>query len=288
VDGFTFYLKPDTLAMLFRGFTRSKVMNRLTRALLRACLAALAFYAFPTFESFGKNSVYLSVQDDAARKFDEYEFLPTDDEAARLDAFFNELRTQHNMRGYIVGYHAPQIERGIFLRRVHGDKRYLTEARGLEPNRIIVLDGGYKGVLTIELWLVPDGAPPPQPTATVPRPRINYQASYKFDMECLECSPAANLDLYGLGEGLKFYADELRRQPNSRGLILVRPGRYVAMRRALSEARQAKKLLVQDYRINASRIVIKAGARDKDNVAAAEMWVVPRGAKLPTLARTAR
>jgi hypothetical protein len=215
-------------------------------------------------------------------KLDEYGDLPTDDEAAYLDLFAERLFKQPKLHGYILAYTEPRMERGAYLRRIYGIGRYLTEARGIEPNRVVVVDGGYREKFATQLWLVPEGAEPPSPAPTVSQPQINTSSTYQFDAECLNCSPAVNLYLYGLDEGLKFYAEELRKKPNSRGLIIVRPDRNVSVREALKEARRARSLLARNHGINASRIVIRSGRSRNDGTAVVEMWIVPRGAKQPT------
>ncbi|HKO61315.1 MAG TPA: hypothetical protein VJV03_09160 [Pyrinomonadaceae bacterium] len=212
----------------------------------------------------------------SATKFDEYKSLPTDDEAARLDAFFNELQAQPHLKGYIVAYNSADALPGPFLRRLYGDQKYLTDTRGIAPDRIIAVDGGYRNESATELWLVPTGASPPQSSDAVTEPRVVHRKAYMFDMECLECSPAVQLDLFGMDEGLRFYANELRTHATARAQIIVRPGQEVGLRQALNEAKQAKKLLVRDHGINGRRITVKAASRRKDNVAVAEMWVVSR------------
>ncbi len=254
-----------------------------TRLAGRLCLVALALGAIVSHHSVVQISVSSSPQDLTARKFDEYKNLSTDDEAAHLDAFVNELQAQPNLLGYIVGYNVADALRGPFLRRLHGDKQYLTHARGIAPERIIAVDAGYRNESATELWLVPNGAVPPQPTNLASRPRVDPRETYMFDLECLECSPAVQLDLFGMDEGLQFYATELSTQSHARAVIIVRPGQDVRIRQALIEAKRAKELLIRNYRIEAKRIVVKAGARNKDNVAVAEMWVVPQGATLPGL-----
>ena len=212
-------------------------------------------------------------------KLDEYGDLPTDDEAAHLDLFAERLFKQPRFYGYILAYSEPRMERGSYLRRIHGISRYLTEARGIEAARIVVVDGGYREKFVTQLWLIHEGAEPPSPTPTISQPRINTTSAYQFDGECLNCAPAVNLYLYGLDEGLNFYAEELRKNADSRGLIIVRPDRNFSVREALKEARSAKRLLVNNYGVDANRITIRSGSSRNDGTAVAEMWVVPRGAK---------
>ncbi|HEX6189903.1 MAG TPA: hypothetical protein VFZ40_17635 [Pyrinomonadaceae bacterium] len=218
-------------------------------------------------------SVTPAQQQAAPTKFDSYADLPTDDEAARLDAFAEALRNQSHLRGYLIGYNQTNVAPGVFLRRLYGDQRYLVEMRGLASSRVVVIEGGYRERLTIELWLVPNDSTPPTPNPTS-SPPANSGKRRLFDEECLECSPAVNLDLYGLSDGLKFYAEALRKNPRARGLIVVRPGQEIGARGTLAEARKAKRLLIREHRIDARRITINVARRRRDNVATAEMWIL--------------
>jgi hypothetical protein len=230
--------------------------------LLSTLLFALAFAA---------NVLCLAGQT-APTKFDSYVNLSTDDEAAHLDLFQEALRKNAAVRGYLIGYHPISTPPGVFLRRVYGDQRYLVEMRGLDPKRVLAIDGGCRNKFTMELWLVPNESRPPTPTPTCFGPPPAERLL--FDEECLECSPAVNLDLDGLVEGLKFYAATLRDNPLLRGLILVRPGEHVETRGALGEGRKAKRRLTRDFRIPSRRVTVRLAPRRKDNLSTAEMWVI--------------
>jgi hypothetical protein len=198
-------------------------------------------------------------------KIDEYGDLPTDDEAAHLDLFADRLFKQPKVRGQIIAYSEPQTERGYYLRRIYGIGKYLTDARGIEANRVAVVDAGYSERFTTELWLIPEGASPPSPISKLAQPTESISA-YKFDEECLDCSPAVDLYLYGL---------------DARGVMIVRPDHDVSVRTALNEARKAKRLLVKRHGISANRISIKSARARNDGTATVEMWVVPAGARMP-------
>jgi hypothetical protein len=215
-------------------------------------------------------------------KLDEYGDLGTDDEAARLDLLANKLFSQSSLRAQIVAYSDLRMERGYYLRRIYGIGKYLTHARGIEANRVAVVDGGYKNQFSTELWLIPEGAKPPTPVSKVPKPSVRISSAYKFDEECLDCAPAVGLYLYGLDEGLQFYAEVLRKYPAARGLIIVRPDEDVSLRRALNEARKARSLLIKRYGIDANQVVVKSARSRNDGTAIVEMWVVPASAKFPT------
>lgn len=215
-----------------------------------------------------------ALQNIAATKFDSYDHLPTDDEAARLDAFTVALLRQPNVRGYLVGYAERSIPKGVLLRRLYGDQRYLVELRGLERSRVVVVEGGYRDKFTIELWPVPNNAAPPEllPNST----DRSIPKSYMFDEECLECGPAVNLDLFGLNEGLKFFADALQKDLDTRAVIAVRRSTHYRSRAAIDDARKAKRILIRVYRIDATRITINLAPRRRDNLSMAEMWIVGR------------
>jgi hypothetical protein len=212
----------------------------------------------------------------AQTKFDSYGRLVTDDEAAHLDLFDEQLRNHPNTRGYLVGYNDPSVPPGVFLRRLYGDQQYLTEIRGLEPNRLSVIDGGYRDRFTIEMWIAPLNSMPPSPAPNATHVFEPTQR-FLFDKECLECQPVVFLDLPGLGAGIKFYAAALH--DASRSLIVVRPGQETSSVRALADARRAKRKLTRQYGIASNRIAIRLAHRRKDNMAIAEMWVIPRAAK---------
>ncbi len=222
-------------------------------ALIRVGLAALLVCSLITHGKFCFGQTISSATN--PEKLDEYSNLTTDDEAAHLDLFADKLFRQPGLRGQIVAYSDPRMPRGSYLRRIHGIAKYLSYARGIETNRIAVIDGGYKEQSSTELWLIPEGANPPTPIPLI---------------------------LYGLDEGLQFYAEALRKYSGTRGLIIVRPDEDVSLRKVLNEARQARSLLVKKYGIDASRVAIKSARSRNDGTAIAEMWVVPAGAKFPS------
>jgi hypothetical protein len=90
-----------------------------------------------------------------ARKFDEYGNIRFNDEKARLDNFAIQLQNEPTSQGEIIGYGACGSE-GI--ERANRAKDYLVNTRGIDASRLIVVDGGCKPELKVELWIVPQGA----------------------------------------------------------------------------------------------------------------------------------
>ncbi len=106
-------------------------------------------------------------RENPAREFDVCCTCSFDDQKARLDNLGIELQNDPATTSYIIAYagrtsHAGQAER--LLARA---KDYLVGKRGVDPARLVVLNGGYREEDCVELWIVPQGATPPQATPTV-------------------------------------------------------------------------------------------------------------------------
>jgi hypothetical protein len=89
------------------------------------------------------------------RKFDEYGDIRFNDEKARLDNYAVQLQNEPGAQGEIIGYGncgSAGQERGNRARD------YLVNTRGIDAGRLVVVDGGCKPELKVELWIVPQGA----------------------------------------------------------------------------------------------------------------------------------
>jgi len=102
-----------------------------------------------------------------ARKFDEYGNIAFNDEKARLDNFAIQLQNEPGAQGYIIAYGGRRGRTGEAQARADRAKDYLVNTRGLDPGRVVTVDGGYREDLTVELWIVPTGATPPTASPTV-------------------------------------------------------------------------------------------------------------------------
>jgi hypothetical protein len=134
-----------------------------------------------------------------ARKFDEFGDVGCEDEKARLDNFANELQNNPDVQGYIVFYGGKRHlsptahnSRPALPRRGEAEARagrlrpYMSDTRGVDANRIVVINGGYRDRWAAELWVVPKGANPPAPTPTVKPGEIRFRRGRikKRDYEC--------------------------------------------------------------------------------------------------------
>lgn len=102
-----------------------------------------------------------------SREFDRFVSVSFDDDKARLDNLAVELQNTPDTRGYIIVYGGRRSRAGQADRLGQRARDYLVNTRRLDPNRIVVINGGYRERDEFEVWIVPEGAQPPQPTPTV-------------------------------------------------------------------------------------------------------------------------
>lgn len=102
-----------------------------------------------------------------ARKVDEFPSIAYDDDKARFDNFAIEMQSNPDAQGYIITYSGRTSRAGQAQRLSDRARSYLTQTRGVDPARLVIVDGGYRDADTYELWVVPQGAQTPQPSPTV-------------------------------------------------------------------------------------------------------------------------
>jgi len=166
-------------------------MRRIFSLIIIACCALMSVIAAPTLNE--------------PRKFDEFGDICCEDEKARLDNFAIELQNNPEARGYIIfyggqrypscwyggrRYNARRPRFGEAEARVARIKPYLVNLRGFSPDRIVVVNGGFRESWMAELWIVPSGAQPPTPTPTLQRQDIRYWRGRvtlrEFQLQCME------------------------------------------------------------------------------------------------------
>ena len=96
------------------------------------------------------------------RQFDEFGDIRFNDEKARLDSFAIQLQNEPGAVGYVLVYPGRKSKPGDAQRRADRAKDYLVHTRGLSPSRVATLVGGQRDAMTLQLWVVPAGADPPQ------------------------------------------------------------------------------------------------------------------------------
>jgi hypothetical protein len=113
------------------------------------------------------NSGLTQSQNNRARKFDEYGEGGECDEGARLDNFAIHLVKEPATKGYIISYDGRDtLPARLGVRHLRA-LRYLVEFRGIDPKRLVAIDGGYREETSTELWIAPKRAPAPEPSDTI-------------------------------------------------------------------------------------------------------------------------
>lgn len=97
-----------------------------------------------------------------ARPVEQYGNIRFNDEKARLDNLAILVQNDPRATVYLIGYGTCKNEG---LARANRAKNYLVNSRQIDPNRVVVVDGGCRSEFLMELWLVPEGATPPEPRA---------------------------------------------------------------------------------------------------------------------------
>jgi hypothetical protein len=94
--------------------------------------------------------------------FSAYGNIGFDEEEKRLDMLAKRLRAREkDLIGYIVTYDSCR-ERGEAAVRAERAKKYLVSAHGIDNSRIIIIDGGQRDEMYIELHARARGLPPPR------------------------------------------------------------------------------------------------------------------------------
>ena len=102
-----------------------------------------------------------------AQEFDECNSCTYDDQKARLDNVAVEMQSDPSTRVYIIAYGGRMSPLGQVEVLMGRAREYLVSQRGIDASRLVVVNGGFREEDSVELWMVPSGAKPPQATPTV-------------------------------------------------------------------------------------------------------------------------
>jgi len=97
------------------------------------------------------------------RKFDEYYDIARNDEKARLDNYAIQLQGEPGSQGYVIVYASRRAKPNDAQARAQRISDYLVNSRGIDSHRVVIVMGPQREDWLFELWVVPEGAPPPTP-----------------------------------------------------------------------------------------------------------------------------
>ena len=118
----------------------------------------------------------LYVKEFSSTKIEEYGDVSVDVERNYLDVMAQRLRDEPGLRPWIIAYAGRFAYQNEAMERAEQAKRYLVEKHGIEPLRIVVRDGGFREVRSVELWLEESGAlNEPLATPTLKQDQVQMQ-----------------------------------------------------------------------------------------------------------------
>lgn len=179
-----------------------------------------------------------------ATKYDEFEAATNGNVKARMDAFFVELNNNPSAQGYVINY---GIDREIVKRekQIRDSIRF----RSFDASRLTFVNGGFRGIVQTQTWIVPSGAE---------TPTVESSSKLIDEFEKINTGEIkARLDSYFIA---------LNNDPNSQGYIVI----YGSTKEVLAREKQIKSY-VAARRFDLSRVkFIKGSAR---KVIKTELWV---------------
>lgn len=111
-------------------------------------------------------------------KIDEYSDVPFASERKRLENFAKQMLTYGTTQGYIIAYAGRQARVGEAQRIAKRAKKYLVN-QGVYAGRIQLVDGGHRDKWTVELYVIPVGAIPPEAKPTVDPKKVQIIGNLK-------------------------------------------------------------------------------------------------------------
>jgi hypothetical protein len=106
--------------------------------------------------------------------FDSFNYSNSEDASARIDNWRNELNNTPQNTGFVVVYGGQNGKRGEVEAHLRGIKQAFR-LKGIDEKRIIISKGGYREKLTVEFWIVPQGANSPTPSPTVDAKKVRFR-----------------------------------------------------------------------------------------------------------------
>lgn len=144
-----------------------------------------------------------SILSQEATKVDEFGNLPCDHTKGLLDSVKNSLEGQPKSKIYIIYYTGKIYSQSIYDEKTETYKQvflpprineaemiiknwteYLTVARAISKNKIVLINGGFREEHTLEIWMVPKNAKSPEPTPTLTRKDIKFRKGRAKYVEC--------------------------------------------------------------------------------------------------------
>jgi hypothetical protein len=111
-----------------------------------------------------------------SRKLREFGNVDWESEMLFLDSLDNKLREEPESVAHVIVYGGRRGDRrGETQARIACIKDYMLNRRGVRPDRIVMVNGGYREESTVELWLVSRGERGPSATPTINSKEVRFR-----------------------------------------------------------------------------------------------------------------
>jgi hypothetical protein len=210
-------------------------------------------------------------------KIDQFGSINAEDAMARLDRFALELNSHPDSRGIIVAsntinYRTP---RGKFLRLAYGYRNYLVSSRGVEAERISVVEGERKPEPRFELWTLPRyELSTISEEATAPEPSTPQEFDWLPIGPETQCVGHLPMELYKLEDGLRILRAVLTNHSRAKVWIVVHARARDSQAAAQAIINRSRQLLIRDG-VKAERILTAIGSPRSSTCGAVNLWIVP-------------
>lgn len=221
----------------------------------------------------------------AQTKIDEYGRINTDSESSRMDNFAYALNQEPDSKGVIIINSGESNENiGNILRQIDGIKYYLSNLRGINPERIFFSVKANGERFFKELWIYPKDLPLPE-LNSVKIDLTNLRTKYLYASTCPNCEPAVG-SLSSDFINIESYVKLLKEYPNYSSLIIIHPSgsnvenKKEASKQALELVINYRKSLTKEYKIGGKRVFIKiAEPLRKYSPTIVDFYIVPNKGK---------
>lgn len=134
-----------------------------------------------------------------ARKLVEIQFSDNTELSIKMGRLLVALRKDSTAKAYVIVYERRRAyDCLISADTVRRNAESMLERENIDPDRIVVVDGGFREDLMVELFIVPKGAAPPVPTPT-------FEPSKAVQCFCPGAIRATEFILGASDAPLKFY-----------------------------------------------------------------------------------
>ena len=126
-----------------------------------------------TAQELGRDAIY--------SRFEEYYDDTSQDKIREiLDAFGQHLKANPSLRAFLISYGGKHSCSNEALLRARLATAYLSKMHGISSRRSTILNGGYREVWVVELWVGSPAATPPSPARTINKKRVMISGDCKF------------------------------------------------------------------------------------------------------------